>query len=72
MIIDQISAQLVLGVPPALPTGNPGDDPVQIEIQAELQERYNRYEQLMEQANELSIPILNQNRFLSLVGYYRR
>lgn len=63
---------LVLGVPPSLPTGNPGDDPVQIEIQAELQERYNRYEQLIEQANELSIPILNQNRFLSLVGYYRR
>jgi hypothetical protein len=30
------------------------------------------YQKLIGEAKTLSIPVLNQNRFLALVGYYQR
>ena len=33
---------------------------------------YEEYQQLVGEARTLSIPILNQNRFLALIGYYER
>jgi len=65
---------LVLGKEPSLPE-KPGEDvidPVVLEAYDGAQKRYDRYHQLVNAANELSIPILNQNRFLTMIGYYRR
>jgi len=39
---------------------------------AEATRNYETYNRLANQARELSVPVLNQNRFLALVGYYRR
>jgi hypothetical protein len=65
---------LVLGQEPKLP--DPLDpsilDPVRIEQNAAEMRRYKTYNDLIAQAKELKIPVLNQNRFLILVGYYKR
>lgn len=65
---------LVLGQEPKVPEALPRDemDPAKI-ARAEAQaRRYKQYQDLIVAAKALSIPILNQNRFLNLVGYYRR
>lgn len=64
---------LVLGVEPPDPAPL-RPDPTQPEIreyQRQKQERSD-YLALMERAGELSIPVLNQNRLLTLIGYYVR
>jgi hypothetical protein len=64
---------LVLGVEPELPT-RPDDELDLIKMQeyrAQL-ENYNAYQERISQARELGIPVLNQNRFLDLVGYFER
>lgn len=65
---------LVLGIEPQPPA--PLDDsiidPLKIQEHRELTELYNRYQELAGRALELQIPVLNQNRFLALVGYYER
>ena len=38
----------------------------------ELEKEYRTYHKLIADARSLSIPVLNQNRFLNLVGYYER
>ena len=65
---------LVLGQAPALP-----QEPDPDSLDPEDEKRYVRekiiwetYQQLVSEARELSIPILNQNRFLTMVGYYQR
>lgn len=65
---------LVLGQEPALPEPLPRDtiDPQKIKAHVQAQQEYERYQSLIGQARSLSIPILNQNRFLALVGYYQR
>lgn len=65
---------LVLGEEPAFPSAPAEDevDPTAIERHAKAMKRYEAYFGLVKQAKELSIPILNQNRFLSMVGYYKR
>lgn len=65
---------LVLGDEPELPSPLSRDviDPKVIEQHAAQMRRYREYQGLIGEAKALSIPILNQNRFLSLVGYYRR
>ncbi|MEQ9461927.1 MAG: hypothetical protein RIG82_13345 [Phycisphaeraceae bacterium] len=65
---------LVLGVRPQRPAPLPPSviDPVLIEQHAQAIAAANEYERLIEEAQALSIPILNQSRFLGLVGYYER
>src|SRR5690606_23185485 len=65
---------LVLGEEPELPTPLPPGtfDPEIIEAHRAKQRRWERYNQLVKEARELQIPVLNQNRFLLLVGYYQR
>jgi len=65
---------LVLGQEPNPPERLPASefDPVKIERVAAQKRKYKQYQSLIEQAKALSIPILNQNRFLTLVGYYQR
>lgn len=64
---------LVLGEEPPLPT-EPLDktDPVTIENYNKAKAKYETYQNLMVEAKKLSIPVLNQNRFLTMVGYYQR
>ena len=65
---------LILGQEPEFPQAPAEDevDPTAIERHAKAMKRYEAYFGLVKQAKELSIPILNQNRFLSMVGYYKR
>jgi hypothetical protein len=67
---------LVLGAEPPLPTPPPeGEvDPVQIAKYVQAQREYETYQELIGEArsSSLNIPILNQNRFLALVGVYDR
>lgn len=65
---------LVLGAEPELPPPLPPDtlDPELIAINVTARRKYETYQQLIGQATQLRIPILNQNRFLALVGYYDR
>jgi hypothetical protein len=64
---------LVLGIEPELPAPLKDIiDPVEIERHRELTELFNNYQRLVGQAQALRIPILNQNRFLALVGYHER
>jgi len=62
---------LVIGQNIEFPTAPP-DDPLPTPEQVERYQtdlaRYKRYEELAGLARELSIPVLNQNRFLTLVG----
>jgi hypothetical protein len=65
---------LVLGRSPALPQ-EPDADDVDVKKEEAYRRslrRYKTYNQLILEAKELSIPILNQNRFLTMTGYYRR
>jgi len=65
---------LLLGEEPITPDPlDPGEtDPVAIARFNRLKQQREQYEQLISEARALSIPILNQNRFLSLIGYYQR
>jgi hypothetical protein len=67
---------LVLGAQPPLPTPPPDGevDPRKIAEYVAAQREYETYQQLIGEARSpsLSIPVLNQNRFLALVGYYDR
>jgi len=65
---------LVLGEEPELPPPLPPNvfDDFRIEQNAAQKKKFQDYQNLIVEAKALSIPILNQNRFLALVGYYRR
>ncbi|MHB1158664.1 MAG: hypothetical protein ACYC26_17715 [Phycisphaerales bacterium] len=66
---------LVLGMEPAFPQAPPDDPPPtedDVKRFLEAKKKYKQYSELSGQARELSIPILNQNRFLTLIGYYDR
>lgn len=67
---------LVLGVEPDVPR-KPTDqefieDPTVEERYKDAKDRYDEYQSLIGTARELKIPVLNQNRFLTLVGHYQR
>ncbi|MCC7408809.1 MAG: hypothetical protein IT442_12105 [Phycisphaeraceae bacterium] len=47
-------------------------DPVIIAEETRKRQVYDRYAELVNRARSLSIPVLNQNRFLTLVGYFER
>jgi len=65
---------LVLGKEPPLPEPLDPDeiDPTVIRKHAEMTKNYETYNRLAGTARDLSVPVLNQNRFLALIGYYRR
>ncbi|MEM8495049.1 MAG: hypothetical protein AAF663_06635 [Planctomycetota bacterium] len=66
---------VVLGEPPALPrelTGSERADPIRIQEYNAALRKFNQYAEFEEQAKLYNIPILNQNRFHDLVGYYER
>ncbi len=65
---------LVLGERPPLPEPLPEGtiDPVLIARNVEARREYETYVELEGEAKQLNIPILNQNRFLALVGHYER
>lgn len=65
---------LVLGNEPPQPDPLPRDviDPQRLREHAQAQREFEQYQALEEQARSMSIPVLNQNRFLALVGYYQR
>lgn len=64
---------LVLGVQPPLPV-DPPPDAVEEQINIWLRQReiYETYERLMNQASDAQIPVLNENRFLILIGHTNR
>ncbi len=57
---------------PEPPPDNPPPTPAEIQEWLGRKERYIRQQELIGLARELSIPILNQNRFLTLIGYYQQ
>jgi hypothetical protein len=67
---------LVLGAEPPLPTPPPDGevDPEKIAKYIAAQREFETYQELIGEARSstLNIPVLNQNRFLALVGYYDR
>jgi len=65
---------LLLGEEPPVPEPlQPGEtDPIVIATTNRAIAVRQQYESLISEAKALSIPILNQNRFLSLIGYYQR
>lgn len=64
---------LVLGVEPELPS-RPDDelDLIKMKEYRVQLENYQAYQDRITEAKELGIPVLNQNRFLDLVGYFQR
>ena len=65
---------IVLGDEPIFPVAPAKNevDPTAMERYENARKIYEIYHGLVKQGKELSIPILNQNRFLSMVGYYKR
>ena len=65
---------IVLGKEPVLPDALPAGtvDPDKIAVHTAQLKKYELYQTYAKSAHEQGIPILNQNRFLSLVGYYHR
>lgn len=68
---------VVLGRRPELPATPVGADPAfktpeEIEAEAAIQKKLEQYIMLEGEARTFRIPILNQNRFLTLVGFYNR
>ena len=64
---------LVLGMEPDLPQQvTPTDTPEDIQRKIRQKKEFEEYNSLVKIAQNLSIPVLNQNRFLGLIGYYDR
>jgi hypothetical protein len=63
---------VVLGAEPVLPTFTREDlqDPFNAKRLADAQAAMEAYDQVRNRARDLHIPIMNQNRFLYLIGYY--
>ena len=63
---------VVLGAEPTVPDYTPEElqQPLYADRAAKAQQLVDKYHELEQQAKDLHIPILNQNRFLYYVGYY--
>lgn len=64
---------VIIGKEPELPSAPPAgtDDPEALAAAVRGRQLYEQYSAAVGSAKELSIPVLNQNRFLALVGFYR-
>ncbi len=65
---------LILGKQPPIPEPLDPDeqDPDRIRQNIRQKKQWEEYQSLVTEAKQLSIPVLNQNRFLTLIGYYQR
>ncbi|MEM8874545.1 MAG: hypothetical protein AAGD32_09820 [Planctomycetota bacterium] len=61
---------VVIGLEPVIPEGLDPSDPIDRVLLEEAEEAQAQYAETLAEAKSLSIPILNQNRFLVFVGYY--
>ncbi len=62
---------LVLGVEPTQPTPlQPNPTPIQVRRHVAQRQFFQQYSELLDRAGDLSIPVLNQNRLFTLIGYY--
>jgi predicted nucleic acid-binding Zn-ribbon protein len=63
---------VVVGTPPELPVYTAEDlkDPLNQQTLANAQRAVDDYDKIVDQAEALHIPILNQNKFLFFTGYY--
>ncbi len=64
---------LVLGREPELPAA--GGDTFDPQVLGDIERKraaWEKYQRIGAQASELSVPVLNQNRFMTLMGYFRR
>jgi hypothetical protein len=74
-VVDQVSVDtdfVVLGTEPTLPSFSKEelDQPLNADKLAKAQAEVEKYHEIIQNARDLHIPILNQNRFLYYVGYY--
>ncbi len=74
-VVDQVNADtdfVVLGAEPQLPVFTSADlkDPINRKKLDDAQAELNAYQEVKQKAVDLHIPVLNQNRFLYLIGYY--
>lgn len=74
-VVDQVNADtdfVVVGKEPEVQALPENPTPVQIADNQRQQAERKAYDELLARAGELNIPILNQNRFLHLIGYYNQ
>lgn len=62
---------VVIGREPAMPSDLPANerDAVRIQETLEAEDRWEQYNRIVDAAAALSIPVLNENRFLALIGH---
>jgi hypothetical protein len=62
---------LVIGQEPPMPKelSRSERDPVKIRRNVQAKKQWERYKNLTDEAKALSVPVLNQNRFLALIGH---
>lgn len=75
VILSPDTDYLVLGKEPKSPvepTGDEATDVAKVEAYKKAQKNYQLYISLLNQARQMQVPVLNQNRFLELVGFYHR
>ncbi len=61
---------LVLGLAPTQPTKpRPDDPPAAHAVYTEQMKLYSQYQDIVDQAKDLNVPILTTNRFLAFIGY---
>lgn len=72
--IDVTTDFLVIGAEPQIPdfTEEQRRDPVNAKLLIDAQAELDAYNEVLRRAQELSIPVLNQNRFLYFIGYFEQ
>ena len=61
---------LVMGQEPSIPQLTDPNDPIQVKRIDDAKKAYDNYESMIARAQQLGVTVLNQNRFLYLIGYY--
>ena len=76
-VVDDVTVNtdvLVLGRQPAVPTLSPEErnDATRVAEQFRLQQQLDAYNAVLNKAESLNIPVLNQNQFLYYIGYFEQ